>query len=303
MRVLIVGCGYVGLPLGTELVGLGHEVYGLRRSAAAATELSAAGLRPLTGDLTSQSDLQALPGPFDWVVNTAATSGGGEEDYRRTYLDGTRCLLEWLAGRPPRKYVYTSSTGVYGQEDGSTVTESSLTEPAAPTARILVETEDLLRQASRERAFPAVILRVAGIYGPGRGHAFKQYLRNEARLEGDGSRILNMIHRDDVAGCIRVALQSGRPGETYNAVDDEPVMQRRFFQWLSEVLGKWMPPVAAPGDPAYGKGRGGNKRVSNRRLKMELGYRFKYPTFREGYTAEIARLQDAGQLDIQPDPR
>ena len=303
MRVLIVGCGYVGLPLGTELVRLGHEVFGLRRSAGAAAEMKTAGIHPLAGDFTQASDLAALPGSFDWVVNTAATSGGDEADYRRTYLEGTRCLVDWLAGSPVRKYVYTSSTGVYGQEDGSLVNESSPTDPAGATARILVETEQLLLQAARDRGFPAVILRVAGIYGPGRGHYFKQYLRNEARIEGDGTRILNMIHRDDVAGCILTALQSGRPGEVYNAVDDEPVMQRRFFQWLSEVLGKYMPPVAAPGDAATGKGRGGNKRVSNRRLKMELGYRFKYPTFRDGYTAEMARLDAAGELDIQPDPR
>jgi nucleoside-diphosphate-sugar epimerase len=303
MRVLIVGCGYVGVTLGTELTRLGHDVFGLRRSASQSGELKAAGIQPLTGDLTSRTDLDALPGPFDWVVNTAATSGGGEEDYRRTYLEGTRCLVEWLAGGPLRKYVYTSSTGVYGQDDGSLVNESSPTEPATPTARVLVETEQCLLQAARERGFPAVILRVAGIYGPGRGHYLKQYLRNEARLDGDGSRLLNMIHRDDVAGCIVAALQSGRPGQVYNAVDDEPVMQRRFFQWLSEVVGKYMPPAAAPGDPAAGKGRGGNKKVSNRRLRMELGYRFKYPTFRDGYTAEIARLQAADDFEVQPDPR
>ena len=79
-----------------------------------------------------------------------------------------------------------------------------------------------------------MILRVAGIYGPDRGHWFKQFLKNEARIEGDGSRFLNMIHRDDVIGCIIAALKSGRPGEIYNAVDDEPVSQMNFFQWLAE---------------------------------------------------------------------
>ncbi len=297
MRVLIIGCGYVGVPLGTELARQGHEVFGLRRSGAAAAELKAVGIHPLAGDLTRRSDLEALPGPFDWVVNTAASSGGGEEDYRRIYLEGTRGLIEWLAGTPLRKYVYTSSTGVYGQEDGSVVNESSPTEPTAGTARVLVETEKLLLEAARQRGFPAVILRVAGIYGPGRGHYFKQFLRNEARIEGEGTRILNMIHRDDVAGCILAALRHGRPGEVYNAVDDEPVTQRHFFRWLAEVLGKEMPSAAPPGEPAAGKGRGGNKRVSNRKLKTELGYQFKYPTFREGYTAEIARLEAAGELE------
>ena len=74
-----------------------------------------------------------------------------------------------------------------------------------------------------------MILRVAGIYGPGRGHWFKQFLRGEARIEGDGSRCLNMIHRDDLIGCIIAALEHGRPGEIYNAVDNEPVRQLKFL--------------------------------------------------------------------------
>lgn len=76
MRVLIVGCGYVGLPLGAELVRLGHEVFGLRRSPAGAAELTAAGLHPLVADITQPADLAALPGPFDWVVNTVSSSKG-----------------------------------------------------------------------------------------------------------------------------------------------------------------------------------------------------------------------------------
>ena len=145
--------------------------------------------------------------------------------------------------------------------------------------------------------FPAVILRLAGIYGPGRGYWFKQYLKDEARIEGSGARILNMIHRDDVAGAIIAALKSGRPGEVYNVVDDEPVTQFHFFQWLSGPLGKELPP-SVPEDPEAVRKRGvTNKKVSNRRLKMELGYQFKYPTFRQGYTAEILRLDRAGELD------
>ena len=163
--------------------------------------------------------------------------------------------------------------------------------------RILVETERVLLAAARERKFPAVILRLAGIYGPDRGYWFKQYLRNEAQIEGNGARILNMIHRDDVVGAIIAALKSGRPGEIYNAVDDEPVSQLDFFQWLSGPLGKELPP-SAPEDAEAVRKRGvTNKKVSNRRLRVELGYQFKYPTFRQGYTAEILRLDRSGELE------
>jgi len=294
MRVLIVGCGYVGLPLGAELVRQGHEVFGLRRSPGAEAELRSAGIKPLAGDITKADSLIPLPASYDWVVNCVSASGGGAEEYREVYLQGTRNLIEWLGAAPLKKFVYTSSTSVYGQNDGSLVKESSPTEPAVETGKILVETERVLLEAVRARRFPAVILRLAGIYGPDRGYWFKQYLKNEARIEGAGERLLNMIHRDDVAGAIIAALTSGRPGEVYNVVDDEPVSQLHFFQWLSGPLGKELPP-SVPEDPVAVRKRGvTNKKISNRRLKMELGYQFKYPTFRQGYTAELIRLDRAG---------
>jgi len=144
---------------------------------------------------------------------------------------------------------------------------------------------------------------VAGIYGPERGHLFLQYLRNEARIAGKGERIINMIHRDDLVNVILAALKNGRPGEIYNAVDDEPVAQVHFFRWLSETLGKWMPPFMTEEENANRKRGLTNKKVSNRRMKMELGVPLKYPNFRQGYTAEITRLDRAGQLNIEPEPR
>ena len=320
MKCLIVGCGYVGLPLGVELIRLGHEVFGLRRNAATEGELKAAGLQLLIADITRPETLAKLPREFDWVVNTVASRGGNAEDYRRIYLEGTRHLLEWLSVKPPQKFVYTSSTSVYGQTDGSWVKETSPGDPLTETAKILLETETVLLGASGSLlrgddvatavqapgrsphpAVPGVILRVAGIYGPERGHWFKQFLNNEARIEGDGSHYLNMIHRDDVAGCILAALKNGRPGEIYNAVDDEPVRQIDFFQWLVEELGKQLPPHTPENFEEDRKRGVTNKRVSNRKLKMELGYQFKYPNFRKGYTAEILRLEREGERRVTPD--
>jgi nucleoside-diphosphate-sugar epimerase len=242
MRVLIVGCGYVGVPLGEALKQDGHEVFGLRRTPEGLEELSQAGIEPLVGDITKPTDLDALPGPFDWVVNTVSSTRGGLEEYRDVYLQGTKNLMEWLSGQPIKKFVYTSSTSVYGQTDSSVVRESSPTEPANPTSQVLVETENLLQEAAANHQFPAVILRAAGIYGPDRGHLFLKYLKNEARISEKGLRLINMIHRDDLVGLIIAALKTGRPGEIYNAADDEPVAQIHFLRWLSETLGKWMPP-------------------------------------------------------------
>jgi len=296
MRILIVGCGYVGLPLGIELLRQGHGVFGIRRTAGGIEGLKAAGIEPLVCDITRRDDLAKLPLPFDWVINTVSSSKGGLEQYMEVYFQGTRNLVQWLAGCPPRKFVYTSSTSVYGQDDASMVKESSETKPTTETGRVLAATEGLLLDAVKSKHFPAVILRAAGIYGPDRGHLFRQYLRDEAKITGRGERWINMIHRDDLIGCIVAALKNGRAGEVYNAVDDEPVPQIHFFRWLSETLGKNMPPFSPGAGLTPGKRGATNKRVMNRKLKAELGYQFRYPTFRQGYTAEIQRLESAGTL-------
>jgi nucleoside-diphosphate-sugar epimerase len=303
MRVLILGCGYAGIPLGAELVRQGHEVFGVRRTTDAAEVLKSAGIQFIQADVTRRDDLEKIPGPFDWVVNLVSSTRGGAEAYRQVYLEGTRHLIDWLGHSPPKKFIYTSSTSVYGQSDGSLVKESSPTEPSSETSQILVQTERFLFEAFQQKKFPAIVLRVAGIYGPGRGHLFLQYLKNEARISGKGERFLNMIHLDDLVGVILATLRNGRPGEIYNVVDDEPVAQIHFFRWLSETLGKWMPPVSnEPESPDRKRGLT-HKKVSNRKLKMELGYAFKYPTFRQGYTAEIQRLDRAGELNIELEPR
>jgi nucleoside-diphosphate-sugar epimerase len=303
MRVLIVGCGYVGLPLGAELVKQGHEVHGVRRSADGRHALEAVGIKSVVADITDPGTLSVLTGPFDWVVNCVSSTKGGAEEYRQVYLTGTTNLIEHLKASPPKKYIHIGSTSVYGQTDGLPVKETSLTEPQSETSRLVVEAERTVSKHWGETKFPAIILRVAGIYGPDRGHLFQQFLKNEARIAGDGSRIINMIHRDDVVGIVQCALKNGRAGEIYNAVDDEPVAQLHFLRWLSETLGKWMPPHATEAENAQRKRGLTNKKVQNRRLKMELGYQFKYPNFRQGYTAEIKRLEDAGMLVIAPDPR
>jgi nucleoside-diphosphate-sugar epimerase len=272
MRVLVIGCGYVGKPLAETLAGAGHEVLGVSRS-----PINLASARHQACDITRRQDVARLPREFDWVVNTVSSTKGGVDEYRAVYLEGTKHVLEHVKFK---KYLFTSSTSVYAQNDGSVVTEASAAEPGSPTSRVLRETEQLVLSTPE-----STVLRVAGIYGPGRGHLFQQFLRGEARIHGEGNRFLNMIHRDDVVSAIIKALESGRG--IYNVVDDEPVTERDFFHWLAKNLHRELPPGAPESDLTSRKRGVTNKRVSNAKLRHELALTLQYPTFREGYRAEI----------------
>jgi nucleoside-diphosphate-sugar epimerase len=295
-RALICGCGYVGTALGRLLRSEGHSVFGLRRTADH-PDLLAAGVVPLLGDISRGADLAALPGPFDWVVHVASSAGGGTEEYRSVYLDGLRNLTTWLGhsnGKPSR-LVYTSSTSVYGQTDGSWVDETCPTEPASETGGILVDAEHLLRAPVPN--VHASILRVSGIYGPGRGYLFRQFVAGKIAAPITSNRWLNMVHRDDVATAIHAVLRNdGAPGATYNVTDNEPVLANEFLGWVGEQLEtRPSPPRVEPAGIRPGKRAETHKRVSNRLLRKTIGWEPIYPTFREGY-AEAIRAVNAGEF-------
>jgi nucleoside-diphosphate-sugar epimerase len=158
----------------------------------------------------------------------------------------------------------------------------------------LLATEQFIISACRQAMIKPLILRVAGIYGPERGYWLRQFIERRARLEGKGERWINMIHRDDLVGIILTALKRDVSAEVLNAVDDEPVRQKELFEWLGKTLGRRASSAASEPDqtaaPPLGKRGATNKRISNQKLKQELGYGFLYPTFREGFSAEVSRL-------------
>lgn len=286
MKTLILGLGYVGTELAERLVRAGHSVVGVRRSAEGEQPLDAR-IEVREGDITKPDFWEELDGGFDWVVNCASSSRGGMEAYRAVFEGGARLLADWLAKHPPNRFVFTSSTSVYAQTDGSEVSEGSPAEGAGETGRILRAAEDAF-QTSLTRPGQACVLRVAGIYGPDRGHLFLKYLRDEAQITGSPDRWLNQVHRDDVAGAIHHLLAADEVPAMVNVADDEPVGQGTFFQWLAARLGKPMPPV---GETVKKRKRTAtNKRVANRLLRDVVGYHLQYPTYREGYLAEMERL-------------
>jgi nucleoside-diphosphate-sugar epimerase len=282
LKTLIVGCGYVGMAVGQSLVERGDTVTGICRSAESADAVRAAGMRPWIADITSLDSLRSAKPEFDAIINCVSSSRGGEQAYREVYLKGTINLLEWTRPSPPQIIVYTGSTTVYAQSGGEWVDETSPTEPPHASGRILVETEKLYLDSR----LPVTVLRLAGIYGPGR-HAMLDRLRGGGTdLAGDGKHFVNMIHRDDIVATLLATLDRKLAGEILNVVDDEPVQQVEYVGWLCEQLG--LPPAKFDPD-AEKKFKGGmrkgfqpNRRIANEKMKSVLGVTLQYPNFREG---------------------
>lgn len=269
-RTLIVGCGYLGLALARELQRRGDTITAWVRSKESAAELAGEGFAQVIAGSVADDACWRGAGTFDAVVHGASSGGGGTEAYREVYLEGARQMNRH---QPDARRIFVSSTSVYGQTQGELVDETAGTQPKAETSQILVEAEHEALTAG------AIVLRAAGIYGPGRAALFEKFKRGEAVLEDGGTRWVNQVHRDDLVAAIILLLHGGSPGEIYNAADDEPVTLRDYYAWCAETLGKPMPP---PGMRDPNRKRGvTNKRVSNKKLRA-LGWELKYPTFRQG---------------------
>ena len=271
-EVLIAGCGDVGTALALELGRDGHRAWGLRRDPSRLP----APIRPLAADLARPQTLAGLPGAIDLVCYAAAADGFAESAYRAVYADGVRHLLEALAGRPVRRFVFVSSTGVYGQGGGEWVDEASPTEPAGFSGRYVLEGE----RAVLESPFPGVVVRFGGIYGPGRTRLIEGVRRGDPCVESP-PRYTNRIHRDDCAGVLRHLFELADPQPVYLGVDCAPAPECEVRDWLAGLLGVPRPPRVADDDASPQRG---NKRCRNDRL-LASGYRFRYPTYREGYGA------------------
>ncbi|MER2133448.1 MAG: SDR family oxidoreductase [Arthrobacter sp.] len=272
MTVLIAGCGDLGTEAGLRFAAAGFPVLGWRRSAEKIPAPLAAQAADLTGELPE------IPADTDIVVISTAARERSEAAYRSAYVDGTANVLNALErdGVRPRRILFVSSTAVYGDAGGTWLDEHSPTAPASVTGAVIREAEELLHA----RRPDAVVLRLAGIYGPGRTRLIDQ-VRSGAPDPGPG-QLTNRIHRDDAAAAIvHLTTAEADPAPLYLGVDDEPVEQREVLTFLAAELGTEL----APGEAARST-RGGNRKLSNARLRS-TGFTFAYPTFREGYRAVL----------------
>jgi nucleoside-diphosphate-sugar epimerase len=262
-----------------RLAAAGWTVHGLRRSVA---QLPAQ-ILPVAGDLQSDVCPPAWPvGPLDYLVYCVAAGESGEAGYRAAYVEGLRRTLGWLAqhGQRPKRLLFVSSSSVYGQQDGEWIDEASPAEAASYSGRIMREAEQLVLHSG----MAATVVRLTGIYGPGRQGLLKQVSQGY-RVASEPPLYGNRIHVDDAAGLLTFLLQADARGvaleDCYIGVDDAPVPLHEVVSWLREQLG-----VSHWAEQASVR-RAGSKRCSNARAKA-LGWQPQYVSYREGYAAVLA---------------
>jgi nucleoside-diphosphate-sugar epimerase len=272
-RVLIAGCGYVGEAAANQFHAHGWEVEGWTGSLESAAKLAGRFYPVRAVDITHA----VAPVPeVDVIIHSVSSRGGDEEQYRRLYLNGARNLK---AAFPEATLLFTSSTSVYPQNDGSVVDETSAAEPRHPKGKILRETEEVVREAG------GIILRLGGIHGPGRSAIVTKYLRGEATA-GDPDRFVNHVHRDDIVSALLLLAERRHEhaGQIFNVVGDQPIKAIDAYEWLAPRLRKPIPAETATAVPS--KRGETNKRVSNEKLRA-LGWTPRFPTFEAAMSQSI----------------
>lgn len=280
MDKLVIGHGYLGSRVSALWRAQGHRVFATTRSQQRVCQLTQLGLVPLLCDVLDAASLHVLP-RVDAVVYCVGLDRHSGHSMREVYVQGLENVLRTLP--PARRFLYVSSTGVYGQHQGELVDETAATEPEEESGRIVLEADRLLR---RERP-GAVILRFGGIYGPGRLLARQQALLAGEPMIGNPQRWLNLIHVEDGARAILAAEEQASEGRVYNVCDDCPVQRRQFYSLLAHLLGAPSPRFV-PADPAAPPPRErANRRISNRRLRVELHFDLRYPSYEQGLPASL----------------
>lgn len=274
--LLIVGCGYLGERLLRQAVDQGWQVAATCRSVQRRAYLEQLGASAVFCEVTHPHELASLPAA-DVVVYAVSLNLRNSQDVSCAWLVGLGYLLERWQTRPRawRRFILLSSTSVYGQKDEKLVSESDAEEPESPAGRITLRGESLARQSARG-AGDLVIARLSGIYGPGR-IVYARHFRQQLPLNADPNGWLNLIHVEDAARAILALADTHCPDLVYNITDDEPVRRMAYWQALSQWLALPVPPIIAPSIES-----GAKRRISNAKLKCDLGLEWLYPTFRTG---------------------
>jgi len=295
----------VGSAVAGIAIARGWKVWALTRNPERATHLRAVGVNVVESLLSAGAWHEKIPRDPRFVLDSVSAGGGGLPGYWESYVEGSKSILRWAAGGIPATFVYTGSTSVYAASDGTVVDETSEV-GGSETSGPLLEAERLLRSSSLfERLF---ILRLAGIYGPGRHHLLDQLIAGAELLPGTGRHRLNLVHQEDIVSAIYACFDSAKTiaGDTYNVCGDVAASKEEVTEWMAGRLGRPPPRFAHDAGmrgptPGLVRGRSGpvpDRVVSNGRIARELGWRPQFPDFRSGYEqifhADRIRVKPAG---------
>lgn len=278
MKLVIFGLGYTAGFVARAAMAQGWEVVGTVRSAEKAGRLSQEGIHTLVfGGFAVSRPLSAAVAEADAVLISVQPDEEGDPVLRT--------LAGELAAAPNLRWIgYLSTIGVYGDHGGAWIDETAECRPTSARSKLRLEIDKAWLDFGERSGKPVQIFRLSGIYGPGRSAISKLRAGTANRLIKPG-QVFNRIHVDDIAGILLASLEKPRPGAVYNVTDDEPAPPQDVVTYAAELTGLPLPPET-PFDPAklspmaasfYGE----NKRVSNALVKRELGYGFRYPTYRE----------------------
>lgn len=282
-RILIAGCGDIGTRLGKLLQQKGHQVWALRRN----IDVLPSSFNSIEADLSQPIHPSALPTNLNAVYYTAAASQRSDAGYHQAYVQGLKNLIAGLKPQTTiKRFIFTSSTSVYGQHDGNWIDESAPTTPIHFTGKRMLEAESHVHQSPWDSA----CVRFGGIYGPGRTYLLRQAAQGNAMLKpnapGGIPYYTNRIHQDDCAGLLAHLLDSPILPKILNGVDDSPAPYNTVVEWMANQLN-----ISVSTDPHPRPGQA-NKRLKNLKLH-QLGYQLTYPTFRHGYQPMIDQLRQS----------
>lgn len=270
-RILLAGCGDLGERVAQRLRAHGDEVWALRRQPPAR---AMHGIHWLRGDLTDPASLRELPAGITRLVYLPAPATRDKAAYRAIFVDGLRHLLGALDGRKLVRVLFVSSSAVYGEHDGDWVDEATPTEPPGFNGAVLLEAEQWLA----EQSLPSTVLRLAGLYGPGRLQLIERLRAGQLRVPRETPHWANRIHVDDAAAAVAHLLQLKSPQPLYLGVDDTPMPLDELYDFLAALIDA---PLPAEGAAPAGVG---SKRLRNALLRAS-GWAPQWPDAREGYAA------------------
>lgn len=275
MHVLIAGCGWLGNAVAERLIARGDRVTGLRSDVSRAESLRALGMTPLALDLADPDAVSHLPEDIEAVLALQAAKGGDAAAYRRAYLNVNETLLAYAHRHPLRGFVYSGSTGLFGQRDGSEIHEGTPPQPTGPTGEILAEAEQQLLSAAKA-GLPVRVVRLSGLYGPGRLWMLDRVRQGLMPLGPGDETWMNACHQDDAADTLIAALDRGQDGAIYHATDEQPMRRGELIRFIADRLG------IHPSHQEFAAVQGPNRRISGEATRLALGLRCRWPSVIQG---------------------